>query len=163
MPGEKKSMQSGGSGEEKKDDYIENVKKQKRKWRPLNNNFFALSLKFLTVLLLIESFFVFTYITSSNFLLEVSQLMQELRTLISRYPLMEYSLLLQKELLYSNATSTFLFQPVYNVSLGQLSEQNSDYQAFIELFQSNYGVHTSTYNSVFESIMFDNVCNQTVS
>lgn len=40
---------------------------------------------------------------------------------------MEYSLLLQKELLYSNATSTFLFQPVYNVSLSQLSNQNSDY------------------------------------
>lgn len=76
---------------------------------------------------------------------------------------MEYSLLLQKELLYTNATSTFLFQPVYNVSLSQLSNQNSDYQAFIELFQSNYGVHTSSYNSVFESIMFDNVCNQTVS
>jgi len=75
MPGEKKGMQGGGSGEEKKDDYIENVKKQKRKWRPLNNNFFVLSLKLLTVLLLIESFFVFTYITSSNFLLEVSQLM----------------------------------------------------------------------------------------
>ena len=129
----------------------------------MNNNFFSLSVKFLTVLLLIESFFVFTYITSSNFLLEVSQLMLEMRTLISRYPLMEFSLLLQKELIYSNSTSTFLFQPVYDISINQLKTQNSDYQNYIQLFQENYGVHTSQFNSLFHEIMFEDVCNSTVT
>ena len=49
-----------------------NVKKQRKKWRPMNNNFLVLSLNFLVVLFLIESFFIYTYVTSSQFLQNVS-------------------------------------------------------------------------------------------
>lgn len=81
MPHEKDMK---NQNDEKKDDYISKVKKQKRKWRPLNNNFVSTIIRFLLLLLLIESFFLYTYITSLNFLQEVSYLTGELRLLISR-------------------------------------------------------------------------------
>ena len=81
MPHEKDMK---NQNDEKKDDYISKVKKQKRKWRPLNNNFVSIIIRFLLLLLLIESFFLYTYITSLNFLQEVSYLTGELRLLISR-------------------------------------------------------------------------------
>ena len=81
MPHEKDMK---NQNDEKTDDYISKVKKQKRKWRPLNNNFVSIIIRFLLLLLLIESFFLYTYITSLNFLQEVSYLTGELRLLISR-------------------------------------------------------------------------------
>lgn len=72
------------NGEEKPDDYITKVKKQKKKWRPLNNNFFLFSVKFFAVISIIEVSFILNYILSKNFLFEVSNLTKELRLLISR-------------------------------------------------------------------------------
>jgi len=155
---------SGGSGsasDDKKDDYISNVKKQKKKWRPLNNNFLTLSLKFLALLLLIETFFLYFFLTSSKFLSEVGSLTHELRTLLSRYPLLQFSMLLQKTLIYQQPSpSAFLSQPAKPVALGSLQEQNLAYQSLMELFQSDYPQHTPAYNQAFEVIMYEDVCAQ---
>ena len=104
MPSEKNIKHSN---DEKKDDYISKVKKQKRKWRPLNNNFMSIIIRFFFLLLLIESFFLYTYLTSKNFLDEVSQLTLELQLLISRQPQLVYLLLMEKELLYTNSSHMF--------------------------------------------------------
>lgn len=108
MTTEKDLNKHNKNGEEKPDDYITKVKKQKKKWRPLNNNFFMFCLKFMTVLTMIEVAFVLNYILSKNFLLEVSFLTKELRLLISRQPQLEFLLLMEKELLVSNSTAQFL-------------------------------------------------------
>ena len=82
------------SNDEKKDDYISKVKKQKKKWRPLNNNFLSLSIKFLLLILLIESYFLYNFFASKLFLSEVSSLTKELRLLISRNPELLFLILL---------------------------------------------------------------------
>lgn len=72
--------------DEKKDEYMKNYKKQKKKWKKLNINFGMLMLRFVTIQLLIEAFFLYAYFTSRTFLEQVSQLSGELRLLISRQP-----------------------------------------------------------------------------
>ena len=70
MPSEKEGK--NGNNDEKKDDYIANVKKQKKKWRPLNNNFMFITLRFLALLMVIETFFLYEYFVSKSFLDQVS-------------------------------------------------------------------------------------------
>lgn len=50
--------------DDKKDDYILKVKKQKKKWKALDNDLYSIFLKFIMVLMLIETYFCYTYFTS---------------------------------------------------------------------------------------------------
>jgi hypothetical protein len=75
-----------GRGEDKKDDYISKVKKSKKKKKPLDSNFLSLSLRFLIFVLVIETYFLYTYLISKSFLEKVSSMTRELRLLISRQP-----------------------------------------------------------------------------
>jgi hypothetical protein len=155
MPTEKEIKHSN---DEKKDDYISKVKKQKRKWRPLNNNFISITIRFLMLLLLIESFFLYTFLTSKSFLETVSSLTKELRLLISRQPQLEFLLLMEKDLINYNGSHPFLDRDVRQVSIESLTNQNEDYESLLNMFQSNYYSHTSTYNQAFEDIMYSDVC-----
>ena len=74
-----------GRGEDKKDDYISKVKKsKKKKKKPLDSNFLSLTLRFLIFVLVIETYFLYTYLISKSFLERVSSMTRELRLLISR-------------------------------------------------------------------------------
>ena len=101
--------------DDKRDDYIKNFKKSKKKWKRVNSNYSSLVLRFIIVLLLVETFFLYTYFSSESFLSQVSQLTSELRLLISRQPNLTNLLLMEKELFYSNNSSLFLFKPVKEV------------------------------------------------
>ena len=81
MPSEKDLK---GGADEKKDDYISKVKKQKKKLKRLDNNFVSIIVRFLLIIMLIETFFLYTYMISKSFLEEVDSLTRELRLLISR-------------------------------------------------------------------------------
>ena len=73
-----------GQSEDKRDDYISKVKKSKKKKKPLDNNFLSLTLRFLVFLLIIESYFLYTYLMSKSFLERITSLSLELRLLRSR-------------------------------------------------------------------------------
>ena len=49
---------------EKQSEYMANYKKQKKKWKQINNNFGMIIIKFFSFLLLIEGFFLFNYFMS---------------------------------------------------------------------------------------------------
>ena len=70
--------------EDKKDDYITKVKKQKKKLKRLENNFISIIFRLTLVILMIETFFLYTYLISKSFLENVNSLTTELRLLISR-------------------------------------------------------------------------------
>ena len=72
MPSEKELK--GSSEEKSNNDYLTKVKKQKKKWKRLDNNFVSISFKFLLLILLIETFFLYTYLISKSFLEDVSSL-----------------------------------------------------------------------------------------
>ena len=91
--------------DDKQSEYMKNYKKQKKKWKKININFGMLMLKFSVFLLLIESFFLFNYFISKQFLNEVSLLTKELRLLISRQPALINLLLMEKELFLTNDTA----------------------------------------------------------
>ncbi len=91
--------------DDKQSEYMKNYKKQKKKWKKININFGMLVLKFSVFLLLIESFFLFNYLISKQFLDEVSLLTKELRLLISRQPALINLILMQREMFFSNNTS----------------------------------------------------------
>ena len=70
--------------EDQKDDYITKVKKQKKKLKRLENNFISIIFRLTLVILMIETFFLYTYLISKSFLENVNSLTTELRLLISR-------------------------------------------------------------------------------
>ena len=80
MPSEKELK----GNEDKKDDYITKVKKQKKKLKRLDDNFISIIFRLILVLLMIETFFLYTYLISKSFLEDVNSLTTELRLLISR-------------------------------------------------------------------------------
>jgi|LauGreDrversion4_2_1035121.scaffolds.fasta_scaffold443142_2 hypothetical protein len=80
MPSEKELK----GNEDKKDDYITKVKKQKKKLKRLDDNFISIIFRLTLVLLMIETFFLYTYLISKSFLEDVNSLTTELRLLISR-------------------------------------------------------------------------------
>jgi len=80
MPSEKDLK----GNEDKKDDYITKVKKQKKKLKRLDDNFISIIFRLTLVLLMIETFFLYTYLISKSFLEDVNSLTTELRLLISR-------------------------------------------------------------------------------
>ncbi len=82
MPSEKELK----GNEDKKDDYITKVKKQKKKLKRLDDNFISIIFRLTLVLLMIETFFLYTYLISKSFLEDVNSLTTELRLLISRQP-----------------------------------------------------------------------------
>jgi hypothetical protein len=102
MPSEKELK--GSSEEKSSSDYLTKVKKQKKKWKRLDSNFISITFRFLLLILLIETFFLYTYLISKSFLENVSSLTSELSLLISRQPMLAFLLLMEKELLISNAT-----------------------------------------------------------
>eukprot|EP00349_Pseudokeronopsis_sp_Brazil_P009862 CAMPEP_0202978362 /NCGR_PEP_ID=MMETSP1396-20130829/84810_1 /ASSEMBLY_ACC=CAM_ASM_000872 /TAXON_ID= /ORGANISM="Pseudokeronopsis sp., Strain Brazil" /LENGTH=134 /DNA_ID=CAMNT_0049717307 /DNA_START=1663 /DNA_END=2067 /DNA_ORIENTATION=- len=54
--------------EDKQSEYYKNYSKKKKKWKELDQNFGIFSLRFLVVLVLIESFFLASYLLSKSFL-----------------------------------------------------------------------------------------------
>lgn len=80
MPSEKELK----GNEDKKDDYITKVKKQKKKLKRLDDNFISIIFRLILVLLMIETFFLYTYLISKSFLEDMNSLTTELRLLISR-------------------------------------------------------------------------------
>jgi hypothetical protein len=80
MPSEKELK----GNEDKKDDYITKVKKQKKKLKRLDDNFISIIFRLTLVLLMIETFFLYTYLISKSFLEDMNSLTTELRLLISR-------------------------------------------------------------------------------
>lgn len=59
-------------------------KKKKKKWRKLNFNIGFLALRLVLIIVIMEGFFLATFIFSRQFMNEVSELTSELRLLISR-------------------------------------------------------------------------------
>jgi hypothetical protein len=80
MPSEKELK----GNEDKKDDYITKVKKQKKNLKRLDDNIISIIFRLTLVLLMIETFFLYTYLISKSFLEDVNSLTTELRLLISR-------------------------------------------------------------------------------
>jgi hypothetical protein len=89
---------------------------------------------------------------------EVSSLTDELRLLISREPLYMLVLLTQKELFYSNGTAMILGKNVKEILFEYNKQLIDDEQALLELFSSNYAYHTSSYNSIFNGLMYSSIC-----
>ena len=108
-----KEMKSGD--DDKQSEYMKNYKKQKKKWKQININFYTLILQFSTFVLLIQAFFMFDFFISQKFLGQVKDLTSELSLLIARHPANSFMLLLEKEMLYTNGSASFLFQNVNTV------------------------------------------------
>ncbi len=53
---------------------------------------------------------------------------------------------MEKELMYSNSTQNFTFLPVKQVAEASLVQQNLDYQELLKIFQTNFYLHTDSYN-----------------
>jgi hypothetical protein len=101
----------GTEGELKKEkEELFSMKKQKKKkkWRKLNIGFEYLSLKLLLIVVVLEAFYIVSYLVSQTFMSEVTSLTSELRYLIARQPLYLLVLLAQKELFFSNGTAQIL-------------------------------------------------------
>ena len=101
----------GTEGELKKEkEELFSMKKQKKKkkWRKLNIGFEYLSLKLLLIVIVLEAFYIVSYLVSQTFMSEVTSLTSELRFLIARQPLYLLVLLAQKELFFSNGTAQIL-------------------------------------------------------
>jgi hypothetical protein len=62
------------SDEDKSSEYYKKYNKSKKKWKPLNTNFGFLVFRFFTISILLESFFLVSYLLSKTFLSHVSAL-----------------------------------------------------------------------------------------
>mmetsp|Transcript_32475 Transcript_32475/g.31734 ORF Transcript_32475/g.31734 Transcript_32475/m.31734 type:complete len:100 (-) Transcript_32475:673-972(-) len=95
--------------DDKQSDYYKNYNKKKKKWKELNQDFGILSLRFFFVLVLIEAYFLASYLLSKNFLGSVADLTDELTLLLSRQPNLSYLLLMERTLFFSNNSAYFEF------------------------------------------------------
>ena len=140
--------------------YMKRMKKKNKgkKWKRLNNDFGATLLKFMLFILIIECYFLATYLFSSQFLQQVQDITQELKLLISRQSVQSFLLLIQKELIYSNGTAliegepSLTYVPTYQERLYDEEEQ------LLDKFSQNYDFHSSAYNEDFNDIIYSNVC-----
>ena len=67
-------------------------------------------------------------------------------------------MLMEKEMISSNMSSSFMFRPVRSVIEESLNQQNLDYQELLSLFEQNYNGHTDSYNKEFKSVMYQDAC-----
>ena len=57
-------------------------KSKGKKWKPLNNDFTSILMKFVVFIALIEGYFLASYLLSESFLGQVSDLTEEIKLLI---------------------------------------------------------------------------------
>ena len=57
-------------------------KSKGKKWKPLNNDFTSILMKFIVFIALIEAYFLASYLLSESFLGQVSDLTEEIKLLI---------------------------------------------------------------------------------
>eukprot|EP00347_Sterkiella_histriomuscorum_P007426 403348965 len=145
---------------EKEELYSLKKQKKNKKWKKLNTNFGLLGIRVIVIVCILEAFFIVNYLVSDRFMNQVGSLTGELRLLISRQPLFAQILLVQKELIYTNSTAHILNMNVKDL-VTQLNDQLiNEEQQLLELFQQNYDLHDTRYNTDFTNLAYSNMCSQ---
>jgi hypothetical protein len=140
--------------DDKQTEYYKNYNKKKKKWKQLNNNIGMITIRFFLILILIESFFLASFLLSKVFLERVADLTSELTLLLSRQPSLTLLLLMEKQLFYSNNTAQFEFQEVESLLDTLYQQQYEDEQNLLKTFTSNYYFHSSSYNNDFNNLIY---------
>ncbi|MDR3549596.1 MAG: hypothetical protein P4M11_15230 [Candidatus Pacebacteria bacterium] len=134
-------------------------RKVKKKFKPYSTNIFVLLLKFLFFVAILEGYFMLSYFKSAAFLNVALDLIDELGAITQRSNSNGYLYNILQEYVGTNGTSTLLGEASETYVIDKINETIRDQESFLKLHSNNIGSNNADYNSFFDQLIYENVCN----
>lgn len=157
-----------GSGDEKDDEDGKNggsgQKKQRQRSRKnkmhkkYSTNFISLIVKFLLVVTVLEGYFILCYFQSGNFLSVAKNLIKESGTITMRHFSNNFLYQIMQEVLTTNGRAQVMNQNSLSFIFNYLNETIKQQEEFLKEHSSNANYHSADFNTFFDSLIYQNVC-----
>jgi len=123
-----------------------------------STNFISLIVKFLLVVTVLEGYFVLCYFQSGSFLSVAKNLIRESGTITMRHFSNNFLYQIMQEVLTTNGRAQVMNQNSLSFIFNYLNETIKQQEEFLKEHSSNAGYHSSEFNTFFDSLIYQNVC-----
>jgi len=137
--------------------------KRGKNHKKYSTNFISLIVKFLLVVTVLEGYFVLCFLESGSFLNVAKSLIQESGTITQRYFSNNFLYQIMQEMLTTNGTALVMNQNSISFTFNFLSQIISDEEDFLTVHASNAGYHSASFNSFFNDLVYNSVCDAVFS
>ncbi len=134
-------------------------RKVKKKFKPYSTNIFSLLLKFTFFVAILEGYFMLSYFKSDSFLTLALDLINEIGAITQRSNSNGFLYYVLQEYVGTNGTATILSQPSESYVINKINDTIRDQESFLKLHSNNIGSNDADYNTFFDQLIYENVCN----
>jgi hypothetical protein len=123
-----------------------------------STNFISLIIKFLLVVTVLEGYFILCYFQSGNFLSIAKNLIKESGTITMRHFSNNFLYQIMQEVLTTNGTAQVMNQNSLQFIFNYLNDTIKQQEEFLKEHSNNAGYHSASFNSFFDDLIYQNVC-----
>lgn len=142
----------------KQDAHRNRFSRKNKKLKKYSTNYIVLIIKFLTVISFLESYFLYQYFRSDAFLQKTLDLISEAATITDRNFANFFLYQVVIEILGTNGTAHVLNRQSTEYIVDYVGKFNADLENFLQIHSSNVGKHDAEFNTFFNNLVYNSVC-----